>query len=792
MNVTISIFENLKQNPGVRETHDFESFLDDFKNPVVETEREPSALNVKALKRESYAFSPATFTGDYRNKDNIESAQLLAFDLDEGVDEHELSARLKRRGIAYAIHSTISSGLELAKTGLSRVHVLIPLAKPVDADTYLRFWDEAKGYFHGYKVDMSKRGAESLFFVPKIFAAHRPTYYFDSDTSAPCLGASGFKPLGGPEWYLNDVRTCQDKHTAINRAGFWLGKLGWDQATTREMVLAALRENKVSTKEVQDWQAAENTIVNAWEDGSKQKVRPKHVVDAAKATAKRVLKKALAEVVAGEDLEACAFKVGQFVPHVLASEDVLNALTKAWSGLDNHEIKSHTQAQSIIADGLNRGANAPKGLQEDWQKTLKKTQDGLGFHTGDNNVYTVLREHPDLLGVMAFDVREGAPVYLNEPPWHEGRKLVYPCRITDDDKSDSAIWVRDVLKAPNVATHTALSALLDAANKTKHDALLDYYKSLTVDNNVDVLETILCKTLGAPDTEYTRTVIRKWLIGVVARQFRPGCKMDNVLITAGEQGLGKSTFFRELFPQELQQQVFTDSLNVLRVERDQVIKLSRFAVVELGELAAWNKADMETVKTTVTCQVGDERAAYARVNALYPRRAVFAGSTNKKEFLRDPTGNRRFWPVDVSTRLDLKLLRSLRDTLWAQAVSAYLREETWHLGLEEEALANEVRAEHEEEDVLIERLAEMLGEWPADPKYNTEPVFTTRTWQLEGRKVIRARTGQLLLRLGEDTGNKGAERRVGECMRRLGWISKTETHESRKCRVWVQKAKLAG
>lgn len=792
MHVTVSIFQNARTSRASRVTADFASFLDDFRQPAV-SDLEPTPEHAKSLKMGAPAFSPALFKEDARKKANIEQAQVLAFDIDAHIDAREISDRLRRRGINYAIHHTTSAGFSVAANGRGGVHVLIPLARAVDHETYLRYWDEASTIFYGVEVDRSKRGAESLFFVPVIFGAHRDKYFYDAVTDAVCLGASGFKPLrpelSARDRYVREVRDSTQKHVTVNRCAFTLGLLGIPLEEAKAELLGALHDN-VTSAPVLDWYAAENTIIKAWTDGHAHKeaedARPKYVPKQAQTTAKRVLKEMGAAIGKGDALSTCAFRVGQFVPHALEYEKALDALKEAWERAKSHDTRSLADAVSELVAGLDAGVRAPVGIHDEWMKELKLTPDGLGFHAGENNVHVVLERHPVLLGLSAFDVREGAPVYLSEPPWHVGQKLTYPRRLADSDRQRCARWVREELGVANIAPKVALTALVDIANDSQHDALLEYYKALPNEDSTELLEALLIDTMGAEDNEYVRAVTKRWLISIVARQFVPGCKAENVLIITGDQGLGKSTFFREIFPAELQRQAFTDSLSVLHLNKDQVLKLGRYAVVEIGELAAMSKSDIETVKMVVSQQEGDERAAYAMLNAQYPRRAVFAGTTNRDEFLRDPTGNRRFWPVAISTRLDLEKLRIVRNRVWAQAVSAYRRGEPWHLEEEEEKLAVVEREDHEEQDTLSEKVQALLNEWPGDSKYE-DPNYKMLEWQLEGTRVVQIRLGQLLLRLGCELTNKPVERRLADCLKKLGWSSKSVKRDKVVYRVWYTK-----
>jgi predicted P-loop ATPase len=350
--------------------------------------------------------------------------------------------------------------------------------------------------------------------------------------------------------------------------------------------------------------------------------------------------------------------------------------------------------------------------------------------------------------------------------------------------------VRDELGVVNVKPATALEALIDVANESAHDALLDYFKSMPAVTGTDTIESVLIRTMGAEDSAYTRSVTKKWLIGLVARQFVPGVKMDNVLILVGKQGSAKSMFFQEIFPKELQEQAFTDSMELKNLGKDDVIRLNRYACAEIAELVGMSKADVESVKMAITQRVGDQRAAYARLALRYPRRAVFGGTTNREEFLRDPTGSRRFWPVRVSRELDVEALRALRSQLWAEAVGAYQRGEQWHLTGAEEASAGEVREEHQEEDALGEKVANLLSEWPGESKFE-DASYAMAAWQLEGRRVVKVRLGQLLLKLGYDLGDKPRERRLADCLHKLNWAPKSVKVGGVVYRVWYNKGEIS-
>jgi len=218
----------------------------------------------------------------------------------------------------------------------------------------------------------------------------------------------------------------------------------------------------------------------------------------------------------------------------------------------------------------------------------------------------------------------------------------------------------------------------------------------------DYLDQWAMRMLGVePDNEehrlYVYEVSRKWIISAVARALNPGCKADGVLIMEGSQGAGKSTALRVLAGDEW----FGDALPQMGT-KDASDYLRGKWIVELAELSNINKAEVEIVKAFVSRTEERFRPAYGRSEICYPRHCIFAGTTNKSDYLRDETGNRRFWPIKCGT-IDISLIKAEREKLLGEAVRAYQNGEEWWLSGEAETYARK------EQD---KRLA--VDEWTGD------------------------------------------------------------------------------
>jgi predicted P-loop ATPase len=178
--------------------------------------------------------------------------------------------------------------------------------------------------------------------------------------------------------------------------------------------------------------------------------------------------------------------------------------------------------------------------------------------------------------------------------------------------------------------------------------------------------------LQADDTAYVRAVTRKTLAAAVARIYRPGTKFDSVLVIDGEQGIGKSTLFKELAGD----MYYSETLSLTDMDdKSGAEKLQGFWVVEIGELAGMKKADIEKVKAFLSTSDDKYRPSYGKTVESHPRQCIIIASVNgERGYLRDITGNRRFWVVKVRQEEQVKkwsFTDAERDQIWAEAKSIW-------------------------------------------------------------------------------------------------------------------------
>jgi putative DNA primase/helicase len=228
----------------------------------------------------------------------------------------------------------------------------------------------------------------------------------------------------------------------------------------------------------------------------------------------------------------------------------------------------------------------------------------------------------------------------------------------------------------------------------------DYLGSLTWDG-VPRLEPWVCRYLGAEDTPLNRAFGSLWMISAVARIMRPGVKVDHMLILEGPQGAKKSTALKVLAGEDW----FTDELAEIG-SKDAAQQMRGVWIIEIAELDAIGRAEVSRIKAFLTRTTDRYRPPYGRHVVTVPRQCVFAGSVNPDTYLRDETGNRRFWPVRCGP-IDLDGLRRDRDQLWAEAVARHRDGAIWWL--EDPALIVAAGAEQDARyqadawDTLIER-----------------------------------------------------------------------------------------
>ena len=394
-------------------------------------------------------------------------------------------------------------------------------------------------------------------------------------------------------------------------------------------------------------------------------------------------------------------KFGQL--DVKADEDILPSKLPSFKAMQEFCIADVNIKKHLAKERIEKANAEFKDEHENWQENLSINRNG---QIKDNlkNLVLIMKKDENLEGIAYNQHRDGIDVKGNLP-WRQIKS-----GWSDSDMSALKVYFD---RAYSIWSPTKLKeALIAVAAERAYHPIKEYLNSLKAWDGIERLDNLLIDYLGAENNEYSKAVIRKTIVAAVARIYEPGTKFDSVLILNGPQGIGKSTFFEKLGTKW-----FSDSLTITDM-RDKAAaeKLQGYWLLELGELAGIRKTDVETVKSFVSRTDDKYRASYGVNVESHPRQCIIVGSTNSESgFLRDITGNRRFWPVRVSGN-SVKKPWELKDIdqIWAEAVCVYRKGEDLFLNGNEAQIAISEQANAMESDdregLVREYLEKMLPE----------------------------------------------------------------------------------
>lgn len=317
---------------------------------------------------------------------------------------------------------------------------------------------------------------------------------------------------------------------------------------------------------------------------------------------------------------------------------------------------------------------------ENWQENLEISKKGE-IKNSLKNLILILENDPKLKGIVFNQLSDGMEI-KDEVPWqHPGKWW----RDADDAQLISYV---DLTYGTFSARNYDIAVTKVADDRSYHP-IREYLGSLPSWDGVKRLDTLLIDYLGADDTEYVREVTRKIFTAAVARVYEPGIKFDWILVLSGEPGIGKSTLV-----QRLAGEWFNDSLKLSDTkDKTAAEKLQGYWILEIGELAGMKKAEENELKSFLSSQNDIYRASFGRRATPHPRQCIFIGTTNERGYLRDTTGNRRFWPVRVygSEKKPWELTDEEISQIWAEALLSYEAKEPLQLPEELEKVAGQMQ-----------------------------------------------------------------------------------------------------
>lgn len=372
--------------------------------------------------------------------------------------------------------------------------------------------------------------------------------------------------------------------------------------------------------------------------------------------------------------------------------------------------------------------------------------DGRGMPPANlDNAVRVLENHRDLKGRVWFDDFTGRVMTSWGGPvreWGEAETLA------------ATLFLQRSIGITQIAPTTVDAAVNATAFANRRNSAQEWLRSLKWDG-VARLPSLLARGFGTVESEYTSAVGRCFMVGMVARILRPGCKVDTMPVFEGAQGLGKSAALQALVGAAWFAEAAEDVTS-----KDFFMVMQGKALVEIAELDTFSRSEVTAVKRVLSCANDRYRAPYGRRAEDHARTCVFSGTTNRDDWNRDETGARRFWPV-ACTAIDLPWIRDNREQLFAEAVMRFDRGEQWWDVPGDDA--------KREQDARRE-----VDEWE-------EPIAR----YLKGRREVQV-AGVMETGLGmpPDKWTKPLQMRVAVILRRMGWVRNDTWWEGRKAKVW--------
>jgi putative DNA primase/helicase len=448
---------------------------------------------------------------------------------------------------------------------------------------------------------------------------------------------------------------------------------------------------------------------------------------------------------------------------------------KAWFDVYGRAESAGDAAGASVAAGLpTPSLGSADGTDERTDSAAKPWRDELirsnnGFKDCRENVFLCLVRHPLLKGLLGYDDFAHRVMKLWAPPWpSDGGEW------TTHDDYQLGFWLAKNLNLIIKGEGTLVAGVAMAAQAGRFHPVLDYLHGLAPWDGVERLRHWLHECLGAEDSDYSSRVGTWFVMGMVQRVRHPGCQMDYMPVLEGPQGKRKSTALRTLVGRD---EWFADT-PIRLGDKDAILTLAGIWLYEVGELDAFNKAEVTAVKMYVSSRVDRVREPFARRMADRPRSGVFAGSTNQSEYFKDPTGARRFWPVACNGEIDIDKLIAWRDMLYAEALERLAHadpEVRRYYPTREET--DKYLVPQQERREIVDPWFERLAQW-LDSKANYGESG------LEVREVESFTAHELLtkaLNVPTDRIDSGRQMatRVGIAMHKLGWAKTRDTDGAR-------------
>lgn len=402
--------------------------------------------------------------------------------------------------------------------------------------------------------------------------------------------------------------------------------------------------------------------------------------------------------------------------------------------------------------------SVPIDTAQDWKASLRRTDDGA-LRAELTNAYLILKHAPEWQGVLAFNEFSNRIEKLKPPPVFGGEAGPW----LDVDAGKTLVWLQMVWNLHVRSSLVAEEAARLVAWDERFHPVREWLERLPPWDGQPRLPHLLPTVFGTDVNQYTTHIGQSLLVSSVARVFKPGCKVDEMVVLEGSQGLGKSTCIAELFGFDWYLETSEPPTT-----KDFYVTMQGHIVVEIGEMQSFSKADINQVKMAITRRDDKYRAPYERHGDSHLRQCIFIGTTNADTYLSDPTGARRFLPILVR-KADVEYIRQWRNELWAEAMHLYLTGFPWW-DYPQDIARDEQDARYVEdpwEEIIVNYLE---GQAPQAhyPEGLWGPIneVTTMTLLKHALQMDIARM------------NKAEQRRVADILRRMGWLKSKQKRVS--------------
>jgi predicted P-loop ATPase len=328
------------------------------------------------------------------------------------------------------------------------------------------------------------------------------------------------------------------------------------------------------------------------------------------------------------------------------------------------------------ADVEREAIQSELGCADDWHERLARTSSG--YLRDERNIIIALRSAPALAGLIRFNEFSLETELTRSPPWRET-----PPRATWTETDDTQLMEWLQIEKVNVRNRGAVAdCVAVVARDHGFHPLREYLLALKWDGKPRLQNWLTHYLNASGPPGYLAAVGTRFLVSAVARIMQPGCQADHVLVLEGAQGIGKTSAARAL---AVQPEWFAGNLPDIHT-KDAALQLCGRWIIEIAELKAIRNSQVEATKNFITETRDTFRPPYGRRTGQFPRQCVFVATTNESEYLRDRSGNRRYWPVRCA-RIDVTALERDRDHLYAEAMHLYRAGSAWHLTDDEIRLA---------------------------------------------------------------------------------------------------------